>query len=165
MRLELTDEQRMVQDLAREFAEQEVKPIASECDRERRFPHATVKRMGELGLLGITVPEQYGGGGADTLAYILALEEVAVACASHAVVMSVHNSLVCGPLLKFGTPAQHERFLIPLASGRGLGCFALTEPQAGSDARNLTTLARRWRRRWPMRRSGGRSASPSASTR
>jgi butyryl-CoA dehydrogenase len=143
MRLELTDEQRMVQGLAREFAEQEVKPIASECDRERRFPHATVKRMGEIGLLGIAVPEQYGGGAADTLAYILALEEVAVACASHAVVMSVHNSLVCGPLVKFGTPAQHERFLVPLASGRGLGCFALTEPQAGSDARNLATLARR----------------------
>jgi alkylation response protein AidB-like acyl-CoA dehydrogenase len=143
MRLELTDEQQMVQGLAREFAEQEVKPIAAECDREARFPHATVKRMGELGLLGITVAEKHGGGGADTLAYALALEEVAVACASHAVVMSVNNSLVCEPLLKFGTPAQHERFLAPLASGRGLGCFALTEPQAGSDARNQTTLARR----------------------
>ena len=143
MRFELTDEQQMVQSLAREFAEQEVKPVAAECDREARFAHATVKRMGELGLLGIAVPEKLGGGGADTLAYALALEEVAVACASHAVVMSVNNSLVCDPLLKFGTPAQHERFLGPLASGRGLGCFALTEPQAGSDARNQTTLARR----------------------
>jgi acyl-CoA dehydrogenase len=143
MKLELTDEQRMVQDLAREFAEQEVKPIAAECDREARFPHATVKRMGELGLLGIMVPESLGGGGADMLAYVLALEEVAVACASHAVVMSVNNSLVCGPLVEFGTPAQHERFLAPIASGRGLACFALTEPQAGSDARNLATLARR----------------------
>jgi butyryl-CoA dehydrogenase len=143
MKLELTDEQRMVQGLAREFAEQEVKPVAAECDREGRFPHATIKRMGELGLLGIMVPEQHGGGGADMLAYVLALEEVAVACASHAVVMSVNNSLVCGPLDTFGTPAQHERFLAPLASGRGLACFALTEPQAGSDARNLTTLARR----------------------
>src|SRR5262245_15388324 len=143
MKLELTDEQQMVQGLAREFAEQEVKPIAAECDREGRFPHATVKRMGELGLLGIMIPESFGGGGADTLAYLLALEEVAVACASHAVVMSVNNSLVCQPLLKFGTPAQHERFLVPLASGRGLGCFALTEPQAGSDATNQSTLARR----------------------
>jgi alkylation response protein AidB-like acyl-CoA dehydrogenase len=143
MRLELTDEQQMVQGLAREFAEQEVKPIAAECDREGRFPHATVKRMGELGLLGIAVPEALGGAGADMLSYVLALEEVAVACASHAVVMSVNNSLVCAPLVKAGTPAQHERFLGPLASGRGLGCFALTEPQAGSDARNLTTLARR----------------------
>jgi butyryl-CoA dehydrogenase len=142
MRLELTDEQRMVQGLAREFAEQEVKPIAAECDRDARFPHATVKRMGELGLLGIMVPEKLGGGGADTLSYALALEEVAVACASHAVVMSVNNSLVCDPLVKFGTPAQQERFLGPLASGRGLGCFALTEPQAGSDASNLATLAR-----------------------
>jgi butyryl-CoA dehydrogenase len=142
MRFELTDEQQMVQGLAREFAEQEVKPIAAECDREARFPHATVKRMGELGLLGIAVPEKLGGGGADTLSYALALEEVAVACASHAVVMSVNNSLVCDPLVKFGTPAQQERFLGPLASGRGLGCFALTEPQAGSDARNQTTLAR-----------------------
>jgi alkylation response protein AidB-like acyl-CoA dehydrogenase len=133
----------MVQGLAREFAEQEVKPIAAECDREARFPHATVKRMGELGLLGIMVPEKLGGGGADTLSYILALEEVAAACASHAVVMSVSNSLVCAPLAKHGTPAQHERFLTPLATGRALGCFALTEPQAGSDARNLTTLARR----------------------
>jgi alkylation response protein AidB-like acyl-CoA dehydrogenase len=143
MRLELTDEQQMVQTLAREFAEQEVKPIAAECDREGRFPHATVKRMGELGLLGILVPEAHGGGGAGALAYALALEEVAVACASHAVVMSVHNSLVCEPILKFGTPEQHQRFLGPLASGRGLGCFALTEPQAGSDATNLTTRGRR----------------------
>ncbi|HZS32918.1 MAG TPA: acyl-CoA dehydrogenase [Methylomirabilota bacterium] len=143
MRLELAEEQRMVQSLAREFAEQEVKPVAAECDREARFPHATVKRMGELGLLGITVPERFGGGGGDTLAYVLALEEIATACASHAVVMSVNNSLVCDPLLKFGTAAQQERFLQPLASGKGLGCFALTEPQAGSDATNQATLARR----------------------
>jgi alkylation response protein AidB-like acyl-CoA dehydrogenase len=143
MRLELTDEQRMVQGLAREFAEQEVKPVAAECDREGRFPHATVKRMGELGLLGLMVPEKLGGSGADTLSYVQALEEIAVACASHAVVMSVNNSLVCHPLVTFGTPAQQDRFLGPLASGRSLGSFALTEPQAGSDARNLTTLARR----------------------
>jgi butyryl-CoA dehydrogenase len=143
MRLELTDEQRMVQALAREFAEQEVRPVAAECDREARFPHPTVKRMGELGLLGIAVPERWGGSGGDAVSYVLALEEVAVACASHAVVMSVNNSLVCDPLLKFGTPAQHERFLAPLASGKGLGCFALTEPQAGSDATNQATLARR----------------------
>jgi butyryl-CoA dehydrogenase len=143
MKLELTDEQQMVQALARDFASLEVKPIAAECDREARFPHATVKRMGELGLMGIVVPEKLGGGGADTLSYVLALEEVAVACASHAVVMSVNNSLVCDPILRHGTHDQHERFLVPLASGRGLGCFALTEPQAGSDATNQTTLARR----------------------
>jgi butyryl-CoA dehydrogenase len=90
----------------------------------------------------MVIPETYGGGGGDTLSYALALEEIAVACASHAVVMSVNNSLVCDPLLRFGTPAQHERFLTPLASGRGLGCFALTEPQAGSDATNQATTAR-----------------------
>jgi butyryl-CoA dehydrogenase len=143
MRLELTDEQLMVQALARDFAEQEVKPIAAECDRDARFPHATVKRMGELGLMGIMIPEKLGGGGADALTYILALEEIAVACASHAVVMSVNNSLVCEPVYRFGSPEQHERFLTPMASGKGLGCFALTEPQAGSDARNQATLARR----------------------
>jgi butyryl-CoA dehydrogenase len=143
MRLELTDEQQMIQALARDFAENEVKPIAAECDREARFPHATVKRMGELGLMGVMVPETWGGAGASALAYVLALEEVAAACASHAVVMSVNNSLVCGPLVRHGTAEQRERFLAPLASGRGLGCFALTEPQAGSDATNLATLARR----------------------
>jgi butyryl-CoA dehydrogenase len=142
MKLELTDEQQMIQALARDFAQQEVKPIAAECDHEARFPHATVKRMGELGLLGITVPEGHGGGGADMMSYILALEEIAVACASHAVVMSVNNSLVCAPIHRHGTPEQHDRFLVPLASGRGLGCFALTEPQAGSDATNQATLAR-----------------------
>jgi alkylation response protein AidB-like acyl-CoA dehydrogenase len=143
VKLELTDEQQMIQGLARDFAAQEVKPIAGELDREGRFPHATVKRMGELGLMGIAIPEAQGGSGADTLSYALAVEEVAVACASHAVVMSVNNSLVCDPIWKFGTPAQHERFLGALASGRALGCFALTEPQAGSDATNQATQARR----------------------
>jgi butyryl-CoA dehydrogenase len=143
MKLELTGEQQMIQSLARDFAEQEVKPIAAECDREARFPHATVKRMGELGLMGIAVPEKYGGAGADVLSYVLALEEIAVACASHAVIMSVNNSLVCDSIWRFGSPEQHERFLTPLASGKGLGCFALTEPQAGSDATNQATQARR----------------------
>ncbi|MBI3458260.1 MAG: acyl-CoA dehydrogenase [Candidatus Rokubacteria bacterium] len=143
MKLELTEEQQMIQALARDFAEQEVKPIAAQCDREARFPHATVTRMGKLGLMGIAIPEKLGGGGADTLSYVLALEEVAVACASHAVVMSVNNSLVCDPIHRRGTPEQHERFLVPLASGKGLGCFALTEPQAGSDATNQATLGRR----------------------
>ena len=143
MKLELSEEQQMVQALAREFASLEVKPIAAECDREARFPHATVKRMGELGLMGIAIPEKLGGSGADVLSYVLALEEVAAACASHSVVMSVNNSLVCDPVHRFGNPEQHERFLVPLASGKALGCFSLTEPQAGSDARNQTTLARR----------------------
>jgi butyryl-CoA dehydrogenase len=143
MRLELTDEQAMVQAMAREFAESEIRPIAEEIDRECRFPHETVKRMGELGLLGITVPERWGGSGADTVSYAVALIEIARHCASHAVVMSVNNSLYCDPIYKWGTDAQRERFLAPFASGHQIGCFALTEPQAGSDATNQHTLARR----------------------
>ena len=143
MRLELTAEQQMVQAMAREFAEHEVKPIAADLDREARFPHETVKRMGELGLLGIAVPEAWGGSGADAVSYAVALVEVAKACASHAVVMSVNNSLYCDPILKFGTDAQREEFLRPAAAGREIGCFALTEPEAGSDATNQNTLARR----------------------
>jgi alkylation response protein AidB-like acyl-CoA dehydrogenase len=141
MRLELTPEQQMVQTMAREFAESEIKPIAEEIDRESRFPHETVKRMGELGLLGITVPEAWGGSGADTVSYVVALVEIAKQCASHAVIMSVNNSLYCAPVLTYGTDAQRERFLRPFAAGHHIGCFALTEPQAGSDASNLHTLA------------------------
>jgi butyryl-CoA dehydrogenase len=141
MRFELTDEQQMIQTMAREFAQEHIAPIASEIDRDARFPHETVKRMGELGLLGIMVPEAWGGSGADTVSYVVALEEIAKACASHAVVMSVNNSLYCEPLLKAGTDAQRARFLKPVASGQALGCFALTEPEAGSDARNQRTLA------------------------
>ncbi len=141
MRLDLTDEQQMIQATAREFAEAEIKPIAEEIDRESRFPHETVKRMGELGLLGIAVPETWGGSGSDTVAYVVALVEIAKQCASHAVVMSVNNSLYCDPVLKYGTDAQRARFLTPFAQGHHIGCFALTEPQAGSDARNQHTLA------------------------
>ena len=118
MKLELTPEQQMVQAMAREFAEHEVRPIAADLDREARFPHETVKRMGELGLLGIAVPEAWGGSGADTVSYAVALVEVANACASHAVVMSVNNSLYCDPILKFGTDAQREEFLSPRGGPR-----------------------------------------------
>ena len=141
MRLDLTDEQQMIQAMAREFAETAIRPIAAEIDREARFPHETLKRMGELGLMGIAVPERWGGSGADTVGYALALEEIAKACASHAVIMSVNNSLYCDPVLRYGDDAQRERFLKPVASGLAHGCFALTEPQAGSDATNQATLA------------------------
>ncbi len=143
MDIELTDEQRMIQAVAREFAEKEVRPIAAAIDREARFPHDTVRRMGELGLMGIAIPEAYGGSGGDTIAYAVALEEVAKACASHAVIMSVNNSLYCDPVYKHGTGEQKERFLTPFAAGRELGCFSLTEPEAGSDATNQNTLAAR----------------------
>jgi butyryl-CoA dehydrogenase len=139
--LDLTEEQAMIRDLAREFADKEVRPIAEAIDREARFPRETVARMGELGLLGIAVPEALGGSGGDTVACVLALEEVARACASHAVIMSVNNSLYCDPVLRYGIPEQQARFLAPFASGQKLGCFALTEPEEGSDARNQSTLA------------------------
>jgi butyryl-CoA dehydrogenase len=141
MNLDLSDEQRMIREVARDFAEREVRPIAAEIDRDARFPHETIKRMGELGLMGILAPERWGGAGGDTVAYAVAMEEIARVCGSHAVVMSVNNSLFCDPILKYGTDAQRERFLRPVASGHEIGCFALTEPQAGSDATNQHTLA------------------------
>jgi butyryl-CoA dehydrogenase len=141
MRFHLTDEQQMIQTMAREFAQEHIAPIASEIDRDARFPHETVKRMGELGLLGIMVPDTWGGSGADTVSYVVALEEISKACASHAVVMSVNNSLYCEPVWKHGSDEQRARFLKPVASGHALGCFALTEPEAGSDARNQHTTA------------------------
>jgi butyryl-CoA dehydrogenase len=143
MKIELTSEQQMIQAMAREFAQEHIAPIAAEIDREARFPHETVKRMGELGLLGIMVPEAWGGSGGDTVSYVVALEEIAKVCASHAVVMSVNNSLYCDPVGKYGTDEQRARFLKPVAGGHALGCFALTEPEAGSDARNQHTVARR----------------------
>jgi butyryl-CoA dehydrogenase len=141
MNLELTDEQRMIQAMAREFAEKDVRPVAAAIDHEARFPHETVRRMGELGLMGIAIPEAYGGSGADTVAYVVALEEVAKACASHAAIMSVNNSLYCDPVARYATEEQKHRFLVPYASGTMIGCFSLTEPEAGSDASNQNTLA------------------------
>jgi len=141
MNLELTDEQRMIQAMAREFAEKDVRPVAAAIDHEARFPHDTVRRMGELGLMGIAIPEAYGGSGADTVAYVVAVEEVAKACASHAAIMSVNNSLYCDPVARYATEEQKQRFLAPYASGMMIGCFSLTEPEAGSDASNQNTLA------------------------
>ena len=143
MQLELTDEQKAIQAVARDFAEKEVRPIAEAIDREARFPKDTVRRMGELGLMGIFIPEECGGSGGDVVAYALAVEELARVCASHAVIMSVNNSLYCEPVYKFGTPEQKQRFLAPYASGKKLGCFSLTEPEAGSDATNQNVQARR----------------------
>ena len=140
MRLTLTDEQQMIQTMAREFAESEIKPVAEELDREERFPHETVKRLGELGMMGMTIPERWGGSGADAVSLIVAIIELAKQCASHAVILTVNNSLYCEPILNYGTDAQRERFLTPCARGEKIGCFALTEPQAGSDAANQQTM-------------------------
>jgi butyryl-CoA dehydrogenase len=141
--IELTDEQQMIRELARDFAENEIKPIAAELDREGRFPAGLVRKMGELGFMGIFVPEQYGGSGMDTLTYVLALEEVCRACASTGVIMSVNNSLVCEPIYRFGNEEQKKNYLPPLAKGEKLGCFSLSEPAAGSDAGGLKATAKR----------------------
>lgn len=137
----LTEEQRMVQQMAREFAQAEVAPLAPRTDREHRHPVELVTRMGELGLMGVAVPEEHGGAGMDNVSYALAMEEIARACASTSVVMSANNSLVCDPLMRFGTDAQKARWLGPLAAGELLGCFALSEPEAGSDAAAQRTVA------------------------
>ncbi len=141
MDFSLTDDQQALVRMVREFADREVRPLAPELDREARFPAGLVKRMAELGLLGIEVPIDYGGSELDPVSYVLAMEEVSMACASTGVIMSVNNSLVCDPLLKFGTPEQKETWLTPLASGERLGCFMLSEPEAGSDAAAQRTLA------------------------
>ncbi len=136
-----TEDQAAVLKMAREFAQSEVLPKAAEIDREHRHPTELVKRMAELGFLGIAVPEQYGGAGFDNVSYALAMEEISRACASTGVIMSVNNSLVCDPIYRFGSEAQKQEWLTPLASGKLLGCFALSEPEAGSDAAAQKTVA------------------------
>lgn len=141
MNFGLSEEQEMVQRMARDFATKEVLPKAAEIDREHRHPAELVKRMAELGLLGVAVPEEYGGAGMDTVSYALAMEEVSRACASTGVIMSVNNSLVCDPIMRFGSEDQKKQFLAPLAAGDKLGCFCLSEPEAGTDAAAQTTVA------------------------
>ena len=140
MPFQLTEEQKMVRLLARDFAKKELEPVASQRDREEIFPLDVVKKMGELGLLGMMVPVEYGGDGAGAVSYCLALQEIAYACASTAVTMSVAN-LSTEPLLKFGDEAQKSKYLGRLAQGELLGCFALTEPGAGSDPGSLVLEA------------------------
>ncbi|HEX9483882.1 MAG TPA: acyl-CoA dehydrogenase family protein [Gemmatimonadaceae bacterium] len=144
----LTDVQSEIQSLARAFAREEIAPHASKWDRESCFPLDVAKRMGELGFLGMLIPEQYDGLGLDTVSYLLALEEIAVADASVAVLMSVHNSLPTQMLLHFGTDAQRDRFLRPMARGEMIGAFALSEPEAGSDASSLRCQATRDGNAW-----------------
>jgi butyryl-CoA dehydrogenase len=141
MLFKLSDEQLMIQSMVREFARKVVAPTAAERDRTKEFPADNLKKMGELGLLGMMVPPEYDGEGADTVSYVLALAEIAGACASTAVVMSVHNSIVCESLLRFGSEDLKKRYLKRLARGQIIGAFALTEPQAGSDPVSQTTTA------------------------
>lgn len=137
----LTEEQKMIQAMVRDFAREEVMPGAAERDRTKTFPRDILKQMGELGLMGMNVPAEYNGAGVDTVSYSLAMQEIAYACASTAVVMSVHNSVACGPIYLFGSDYLKETYLKPLAAGEMIGSFALTEPGAGSDPGSQKTKA------------------------
>jgi len=141
MNLDLTEEQRMIQQAARDFAQNEIAPIATEFDESGEFPYDTIKKMGEMGFMGIEVPEEYGGAGMDTIAYVLAMEEIAKADVSHSTIMSVNNSLYAHGLMKFGTENQKQQFLVPVASGEKIGAYSLTEPMSGSDAGTMKSRA------------------------
>jgi butyryl-CoA dehydrogenase len=141
MDFKLKQEHELIRKMVREFAEKNMRPIAKEIDEKSEFPAETVKKLGELGLMGMDVPQQFGGSGTDTVSYVIAVEELGRICASTAVIMSVNNSLVCYPLNKFCTDEQKEKFLKPLASGQKLGAFGLTEPNAGTDAAGQQTTA------------------------
>ncbi|MBF5040900.1 acyl-CoA dehydrogenase [Aggregicoccus sp. 17bor-14] len=141
MNFELTDVQREIQRMCREFAARELIPNARKWDETHAWPTEAVKKLAELSLLGVAVPEQWGGAGLDNVCYALAMEEISRGCASTGVIMSVNNSLYCDPVSKFGTDAQKEEYLAPFARGEKLGCFGLTEPQAGSDAAAQQTVA------------------------
>jgi alkylation response protein AidB-like acyl-CoA dehydrogenase len=139
----LTEEQELFKQTMHEFAEREILPVAAELDEREEYPRATLAKMGELGLFGLVMPEEWGGAGASTLDYVLAMEEISWADASHSVVMSVNNSLVCEPILRFGTADQKQRYLPSLTTGRYVGAYCLSEPGSGSDASNMSTVARR----------------------
>jgi len=141
MDFELTEEQLMVKDMARRFAETEIKPVAAELDKNHEHPAEIVKKMGELKMMGIAVPEEYGGGGMDNVSYALALIEISKACASTGAIMSVNNSLYCYPVMAYGTHEQKMKYLSPVAGGDKTGCYALTEAGAGSDPSALLTSA------------------------
>jgi butyryl-CoA dehydrogenase len=141
MDIQLTEDQRQVRDLCREFAARELAPNARRWDVEHQFPRDAVKQLGEMGLMGVAVPAEWGGAGMDNVSYALAMEEISRGCAGTGVIMSVSNSLYCDPILKYGTDAQRKEFLVPFAKGEKLGAFALTEPMSGSDAAEMRTVA------------------------
>jgi alkylation response protein AidB-like acyl-CoA dehydrogenase len=143
MTFKLTEEQLMIQTMVRDFAREVVLPTAMERDRSKEFPAENLSQMAELGLMGMMVPPEYDGAAVDTVSYVLALQEIAYACAATAVVMSVHNSIVCETIVHFGTEEQKQAYLKPLATGEVIGAFAMTEPQAGSDPLSQSTWAER----------------------
>jgi len=148
--MRLTEEQQMVRDMARAFSAERLAPTAAERDRTGAFPKAELAEMGKLGLMGMLVPEEYDGAGTDHIAYALAIEEIAAGDGAISTIMSVHNSVGCMPILKFGSAEQKDRFLKPMARGELLGAFCLTEPQAGSDAAAIKTRARRDGNHWVL---------------
>lgn len=137
----LTEEQEMIRDAAREFAQKEIVPTAAEFDETGKFPLETIRKAGELGFMGIEVPEEYGGAGLDAVGFALLMEEIAAADAAHSTIISVNNSLYCNGILEFGTEEQKHKYVTPVASGEVIGAYALTEPQSGSDAGNMRTRA------------------------
>ncbi len=139
----LSDHHKMILETARDFSKKQIEPMASDLDKTGRFPREIISQLADMGFMGMMVPEQYGGAGLDALSYAIAMEVVSAACASTGVIMSVNNSLVCAPLLDFGSEEQKKKFLTPLAQGKRLGCFALSEPGNGSDAAALKTVALR----------------------
>ena len=143
MDFELTEEQRLIQETAASFVAKEVKPKAQQLDRDAVYPSELVDRLGALGFMGMCVPQEFGGAGTDLVSYAIAMEEISKGWASLSVMMSVNNSLICAPLLRFGTADQKARYLALLAGGKWLGCYALTEPGAGSDAGSIQTRAKR----------------------
>ena len=141
MDFELNEQQLLMRDSAREFAQKEIVPIAAGYDESGEFPRETIRAMGEMGLMGVEVPEAYGGAGLDTLSYVLALEEISKADAAHGTIMSVNNSLVCHAINTYGSQTQKDKFLRPVASGKAIGAYSLTEPMSGSDAASMRSRA------------------------
>lgn len=141
MEFGLTEEQRLIQQTAREFADEKLAPLAAEYDRSEEFTAPQAKMLAEMGFLGMMVPEEYGGAGLDTVSYVLAMEEVSRACAATSVTMTVQNSLVCWPIQYFANEEQKRKYLVPLATGEWLGCYGLSEPAAGSDPASMATTA------------------------
>ena len=143
MDFDLTEEQRLIKETAATFVTKEVKPHAHRLDRDAVYPSELVRRLGEIGFMGICIPQEFGGSGADLVSYVIAMEEISKGWASLSVIMSVQNSLVCAPIARFGSAAQKKKYLASLATGEMLGCYALTEPGAGSDAGSIQTQAKR----------------------
>jgi alkylation response protein AidB-like acyl-CoA dehydrogenase len=141
MDFKLSDDQLLIQAAAREFAQNEIVPVAAEHDASGEFPHATIRKAGELGFMGIEVPVEYGGSGLDPVSFVVVMEEIAAADGAHATIISVNNSLYCNGIMEFGTDEQRRKFVQPVAAGKAVGCYGLSEPQSGSDAVGMRTRA------------------------